>query len=243
MTKLIVPFFLTMLVMAACSQAPVDYEQLTVAELQKLAEQGDPAAQLDLGYRYFTGEGVPQDHEEAVRWIRASAEQGDPSAQYRLGFMYSEGEGVPQDPAEAVRWYRMAAEQGYADAQNQLGFSYRDGRGVPQDDTESARWFRAAAEQGNSSAQYLLGVRYGDGQGVPQDYVEAHKWFNLASVDNVLSVAEQLKQILEHAVTRRDELAKKMTPGQLAEAQRLAAEWKPKPWEIIRQELKIGKPQ
>jgi TPR repeat protein len=50
-----------------------------------------------------------------------------------------------------------------------------------------------------------------------QDYVEAHKWFNLAAAGGNLNAAGN-----------RDWLAKKMTPDQLAEAQRLAREWKPK---------------
>jgi hypothetical protein len=32
-------------------------------------------AQFDLGYMYDTGEGVPQDEVEAVRWYRLAAEQ------------------------------------------------------------------------------------------------------------------------------------------------------------------------
>ena len=104
-----------------------------------------------------TGEGVPQDAAEAVRWFRLAAEQGHASAQYNLGVMYDTGEGVPQDAAEAVRWYRLAAEQGYASAQNNLGFAYGTGEGVPQDAAEAVRWFRLAAEQGHASAQNNLG--------------------------------------------------------------------------------------
>src|SRR5258708_34225129 len=80
-------------------------------------------AQSDLGFRYFKGQGVPQDYAEAVRWYRKAAEKGDAKAQYGLGFMYREGQGVPQDYAEAVRWYRKAADQGDAKAQRALGFT------------------------------------------------------------------------------------------------------------------------
>ena len=61
---------------------------------------------------YATGEGVPEDDAEAVRWYRLAAEQDDASAQYFLGFAYANGRGVPEDYAEAVRWYRLAAEGG-----------------------------------------------------------------------------------------------------------------------------------
>ncbi len=79
------------------------------------------------------------------------------------------------------------------------------------------RWYRKAAEQGYAPAQYGLGAMYGNGYGVPQDYVQAHMWFNLAG-------AQREKQ----AVKSRDIVAKRMTPAQIAEAQKLACEWKPK---------------
>ena len=86
------------------------------------AEQGDAAAQVNLGVDVLKTDGVsPRDDAEAVRWYRLAAEQGDANAQYSLGSMYENGRGVPQDDAEAVRWYRLAAEQGNAYAQANLG--------------------------------------------------------------------------------------------------------------------------
>ena len=79
------------------------------------------------------------------------------------------------------------------------------------------RLIRPLAEQGNDAAQYSLGVMYRTGQGVLQDHVQAHKWFNLAGARG-----------MEGGRRNRDEVATKMTPAQIAEAQRLAHEWKPK---------------
>ena len=39
-----------------------------------LTEQGDAAAQYQLGVMYADGEGVPQDDSEALRWYRMAAE-------------------------------------------------------------------------------------------------------------------------------------------------------------------------
>ena len=61
---------------------------------------------------------------------------------------------------------------------------------------------------------------YSDGQGVPQNYVEAHKWFNVAASHFPASEAENR----DHAVNARDAVAAKMTPEQIAEAQKLARE-------------------
>jgi TPR repeat protein len=95
---------------------------------------------------------------------------------------------------------------------------YRHGDGVPQDYDEALKWFRMAASQGHASSQSNLGFMYRDGEGVPQDYVQAHMWFNLAAV-----ATKDRYMIAKY----RDELAEKMTPAQIAEAQKLAREWKP----------------
>jgi TPR repeat protein len=76
-------------------------------------------------------------------------------------------------------------------------------------------WYRKAADQGVIDAQFNLGIMYVYGSGV-QDYVQAHMWWNLAAVSGD-----------EDAIKNRDKVAKKMTPAQIAEAQKLAREWKP----------------
>jgi hypothetical protein len=114
-------------------------------------------------------------------------------------------------------WYRKAAEQGSAIAQYNLGEMYRVGEGVPADSAAAASWYRKAAEQGYARAQNNLGVVYDNGDGVPQDDVLAHMWFNLAAASG-----------FNEAVRNRDMVARHMTPAQLAEAQKLAREWKPK---------------
>jgi hypothetical protein len=53
------------------------------------------------------------------------------------------------------------------------------------------------------------------GQGVTQDYVRAHMWFNLAA--SSLSGEDQ-----KNASTQRENVAAKMAPAQIAEAQAMA---------------------
>ena len=121
------------------------------------------------------------------------------------------------DYATALRLSRSLANQGSAVAQWILGIMYANGQGVPQDYAAAASWYRKAAEQGQAGAQNNLGKMYATGQGVPQDYVLAHMWWNLA--------ADQGDAV---AFKKRDNVATKMTPAQIAEAQKLAREWKPK---------------
>ncbi len=118
-----------------------------------------------------------------------------------------------------MKWFHKAADQGNAGAQNNLGLMYANGQGVPQDYAEAVRWYRKAAEQGYASAQTNLGVMYSKGQGVPQDYAQAHKWYNLAASSSPPG------EIHDLATKNRDIVAKKMTPADISEAQRLAREW------------------
>ena len=79
------------------------------------AEQGNTAAQHNLGVMYENGEGVRQDDAEAVRWYRQAAAQGLAQAQYNLGVEYETGRGVRQDLALAQEWYGKACQNGDQD--------------------------------------------------------------------------------------------------------------------------------
>lgn len=122
---------------------------------QKLADQGHPSAQLQIGYQYQHGEGVRQNYDEAVRWYRKSADQGNAIAQANLGKMYEDAIGVREDWSEAVRWYRKSAEQGYAEGQFSLGRVYQFGIAVPQSRQEAIHWFDKAGDQGHDQANYF----------------------------------------------------------------------------------------
>jgi uncharacterized protein len=166
------------------------------------------------------------DYATAYRLWRPLADQGNADAQDNLGKMYAEGQGVPQDYAEAVKWYRLAADQGNAQAQTNLGVMYYEGQGVPQDYAEAAKWYRLAADQDNADGQYNLGIMYAKGRtgGLPPDFVKAHMWLNLAA-SRYLAWEKELR---DDAIKSRDFVASRMTPAQIAEAQKLAREWKPK---------------
>ena len=79
---------------------------------------------------------------------------------------------------------------------------------------EAARLYHKAAEQGDAGAQNNLGAMSANGEGVAQDYVQAHKWFNIAS-----ALGNQF------AEESRQEIETKMTPQQIAEAQKEATKW------------------
>ncbi len=197
-----------------CDYGLTEDDEEAVRWYRLAAEQGNAGGQSALGSMYARGEGVPEDDEEAAWWYRLAAEQGYAGGQSALGSMYARGEGVPEDDREAVRWYRLAAEQGWVNAQYNLGLMYADGEGVPEDDEEAVGWYRLAAEQGYASAQTNLGLMYVNGEGVPEDLVLAYMWYNLSAGQGD-SYARWYKILVEQ----------RMTPDQIAEAQRLSREW------------------
>ena len=109
---------------------------------------------------------------------------------------------------KAAALYRKDAELGVISAQVNLAVMTMDGIGVPQDFQQAAKWFLKAAEQGNAEAQYNIGVLYQEGKGLAKNPVEAAKWFHIANAFTSVEIIE-----------------KTMTPEQIAESRKLAAEW------------------
>jgi TPR repeat protein len=188
--------------------------------LRKAADQGAARAQCLLGLAYASGEGVKLDKTQAAVWLRRAADQGLAEAQFDLGMCFANGEGVRASALEAVAWYRKAADQALPDAECELGNCYLEGNGVPKDIPEGIKWTRRAAEQGSTRAQYILGQCYAKGTGVPKNYVQAYKWFNLAGTAGGL-LADDARVSLAAA-------ERYLKPEQVAEAQRMASEFKPR---------------
>jgi uncharacterized protein len=114
------------------------------------------------------------------------------------------------------------ALKGDAEAQFDLGKNYETGRiGLPKDFAQAEHWYRESAAQGDPYAEASLAIllQFGKG-GIHVDQVQAYMWYQLAVAHS--SGADQ-----ETIVEMRDSLGRRMTKDQVAEAQRLAREWKP----------------
>jgi TPR repeat protein len=158
----------------------------------------------------------PQDaHTKSLQEFTPLAAKGDVAAQFKVGLIYYKGQGVQPNYPEALNWFKKAALQGHPLAQYNVGYMNEKGEGTPQDYAGAAKYYRQSAEQGNRLAQYNLGYMYEKGQGVSPDEVQALMWYNLAAVQGETK-----------ARTARDRITIWMTPAQIAEAQRLAREFK-----------------
>jgi hypothetical protein len=99
-----------MMCLSVASYAAFDPSTAAPAELRAKAEQGDATAQFSLGLKFLNGEGVSENHKEALKWFRLSAEQGVAEAQYNAGILYRYG-GIPEldceDYVEAFAWFSL----------------------------------------------------------------------------------------------------------------------------------------
>ncbi|HDP26095.1 MAG TPA: sel1 repeat family protein [Deltaproteobacteria bacterium] len=111
----------------------------------------------------------------------------------------------------------LPAQTGDPQAQLFVGYLYETGQGVEQNFVKAAQWYQKSAEQGNALAQLQLGTMYINGKGVPQNFVLAYLWLDLASAQGNISARNRLEA-----------LAKQMGPARVAEAKRLAVQWKAK---------------
>ncbi|MGD9538200.1 MAG: EamA family transporter [Alphaproteobacteria bacterium] len=192
-------------------------EALQAASDTAAAETAEAEAAFQRGVAAYA-EG---DHATALSAFRLAAAQGSAEARFNLGVMYANGRGVAADATEALRLYREAAALGVADACNNLGHMYEKGLGVAQDHAEAAAWYRKAAMRGKPYAQHNLGALYANGQGIAQDSLQAYVWFTLAIAHHEPGAAREL------SAQAREQVKRRLSAEQIAEAERIAAGWKP----------------
>lgn len=135
-----------------------------IEQCNKLAQKEDADAQFKLALMYYKGEGVSENKEKAVEWLKKSAEQGHGRAQNKLAYMYYNGEVVPENKEKAVEWYTKSAEQGNSNSQYNLSIMYNSGEGVAKDKEKAVEWLKKSAAQGYAIAQNYLARIYDNGK-------------------------------------------------------------------------------
>ena len=84
--------------------------------------------------------------------------------------------------------------------------------------------YRKAADANDPWGQVNVGKMYENGQGAPKSLVEAYRWYSTAASRFPANDAERRIRSLQ----ARDHIAAKMTPADIAKAEKLARGWKPK---------------
>ena len=140
----------------------VSVERDVATERRLAAERGDASAQYALGWSYANGQGVPEDHREAIRWLRRATEQGNADAQYALGMAQFTlaALGVVGAGYEAYRLFTLAAYQGHAKAASysalMFDHSYDWDARTARYAEDSEPWVRLVANRGTATAKELL---------------------------------------------------------------------------------------
>ncbi|AZG77151.1 SEL1-like repeat protein [Methylocystis rosea] len=188
-----------------------------LATIERLAVEGNPAAQYEMGARLVEGRGAARDAKAAAHWFEKAAGMGLALAQYRLGSMYERGVGVARDYARARLWYERAAESGNARAMHNVAVLLAEGGDGKPDYAAAAEWFRRAAEYGIRDSQFNLGILYARGLGISRDLQQSYVWFSAAA-----------DQGDEDAAKKRDEIGARLDSKELAAAKALAAAFRAK---------------
>ena len=84
------------------------------------------AARMKAQSMFDNGKSVPQDDEEAAKWLQKAAEKGDAKAQDKLGVMYRFGWGVPKDEVEAYAWILLAKAKGNGESSKMISDLEKD---------------------------------------------------------------------------------------------------------------------
>jgi localization factor PodJL len=184
--------------------------------LRVAAASGDPRAQYELAIRMIEGRTETRDPAAAVPLLEKASQRGLAPAQYRLGALYEKGIGVEKSLPQARHWYEQAASAGNVKAMHNFAVLLAEGGEGKPDYATAANWFKRAAEFGVRDSQYNLAILYARGLGVEQSLVEAYVWMALAEGQGDTDAAN-----------KRNDIAKRLSPGQLTQAQERVQRFRP----------------
>jgi len=133
------------LLLAGCAHPPVascGNSGDVVASLQCRAWSGDKLAQLEMGKRLESGDGVAIDLRQAARFYRMAAQDVS-------GTTYVYSPPVGKHGRAMVLPIRTGSDQpGLSEAKYRLSLMYRDGRGVRRNAGKAERLINEARDQG-----------------------------------------------------------------------------------------------
>ncbi|MEA4869880.1 MAG: tetratricopeptide repeat protein [Christensenella sp.] len=85
-----------------------------------LANQGNDAAEYELGRCYYAGDGVERDVDKAFEWFVQAAQRDNANGMLWVGYFYHHGISVEQDYDMALQYYQAAKDHGHTYAQRRI---------------------------------------------------------------------------------------------------------------------------
>jgi TonB family protein len=157
----------------------------------------------DIKVTRAAGMGLDEKAIEAVRkWkFKPAMKDGVPVAvKINIEINFNLGD----DTANNYQMLFEKADAGDATAQFKLSQAFHSGNGLPKDESRGFAYLEKAAKQGLPQAQFAMGEYFSSHN---DDLVTAYVWYALAQ-----------RNRYQHSDKKMKDLAKKMTPEQLAEA-------------------------
>lgn len=157
--------------------------------LKETLEKGSAEAQLNLGYKYETGEiGGTPNYEISMKLYLKAAEQGSDMAMNNIGWAYHQGLGVEPNQTKAKEWFEKAIEKGNLYAMSNLGIAYFNGMyapEIPQDFQKALELLTIPANNGDVTSMYAMGIMglYGlvEIEQTEQNLQEAEQFIRIAA--------------------------------------------------------------
>ena len=177
--------------------------------LLQAANDGNSAAQNELGYLYQEGLGANQNYAAALKWYTKAADEGYAEAIKNKGRMHHLGMGMEPDYEKAFLLYSQAAQLGNAHAISNIGNLFHEGKGVQQDFGKAMEWYKKAADKDFAIAITNIAYMYNGGEGVEQNYEMALQWFLKAAKLNNANAQFQIGYLFDvgKGVAQDDEAA------------------------------------
>jgi len=162
------------------------HPDLAFATLLRLAQTGDPQAEVALGYFYAKGIGTPVDDAKAVELFERAAQKNHPAAIYNLAVSYEfGGTGLPRDRAKAEALYRRSAALDHAPSMHRLALMYLAGKAVPRDIGLGRALLERAVLSGHPQATADLAQLLFTGGDLPKDLPRARALFLIAAAHGI----------------------------------------------------------
>lgn len=179
MKKIIISLIVLLLLAGSAyaeNETKIDYKNLGIEELKKIADKGDSEAQNQLGLIYIKTE--TQDYKQALKYFKMSANNNNPMGQWGYAKMLQNGYGVNKNIKEAIKWFQKSANQNFIEAQFDLGLLYYNGNDVKQDYKKALEYFEKAGTLGHVKSCSNVSIMYLKGEGSAQDLMKAFEWAN-----------------------------------------------------------------
>jgi TPR repeat protein len=114
------------------------------------AEGGNMNAQMAIGWKYESGEGVARNDTAALGWYLRAAERGHSNASNNIGALINAGRGVPRNPARALSWFLRGAQLGNPRSFENIASFYENGALVARDTAKAYFWSALAVRFGDN---------------------------------------------------------------------------------------------